>query len=185
MVLLHGLVVQVFSVHYKENFVDEIQLGRQTCRLKAGQGLARTRGVPDVAAALNRAPAFGLPSAFNFPQNALGGGNLVRAHHQQRVAGIKHRVMQQHIEQRVLLQEGGRKVLQVFDQAVIRLRPVHGEVKTVFVALGGVGKVAAVGAVRNHKQLQILEQRVGAVKALFAVAVYLVKGFTYRHAALF
>ncbi|MNJ62699.1 hypothetical protein D3C77_585500 [compost metagenome] len=65
--------------------------------------------------------------------------------------------MQQHIEQSVFLKERSGKVFQIFDQAVIRLRPIHGEVEAVFVALGGVGKITAIGAVGNDKQLQILE----------------------------
>ena len=48
------------------------------------------------------------------------------------------------------------------------------------VALSGVVKVAGISAVGDHKQLQELEQRMLAIKALFAVAVHLVKGFTDR-----
>ena len=76
-------------------------------------------------------------------------------------------------------------VLQVFEQGVIGLRPVHGEVEAVFVALGGVGKVAGIGAVGDHKQLQKFIQRVVSVKALFAVAMHLIKRFTNGYAALF
>ena len=184
LVFLHGLVVQILAVHHEEHFVDEIQLGGQARCLKAGQGLAAAGGVPDEATAFYVAPVLGLMAALDLPQNAFCGGDLVRAHHEQRIADIKHRVVQQHIEQRVLLEKGSREVLQVLDQAVVRLRPVHGEVEAVFIALGGVGKVTAVRAVGNHKQLQILEQGMQAVKALLAVAVHLVKGFTNCHSAL-
>ncbi len=61
--------------------------------------------------------------------------------------------MQQHIEQGVFLEKRGGKVFQVFDQAVIRLRPVHGEVEAVFVTRRGVGKITAIGAIGDHKQL--------------------------------
>ena len=64
--------------------------------------------------------------------------------------------MKQDVEQGVFLEEGGREVLRVADQTVIGLRPVHGEVKAILVTLRGVGEVATVGAVRDHKQLQIL-----------------------------
>ena len=77
----------------------------------------------------------------------------MRAHHQQRVADVKHRIVKQHIKQGLLLKERGREVLQIFNQAVVRLRPVHGEVVAVFVALRGVGKVAAVSAIGNHEHL--------------------------------
>ena len=113
--------------------------------------------MPNKATALKMAPALGLIGAVDFPQDALSGGNLVGAHHQQRIADIKHRIMQQHIEQGVFLKEGSGKVFQVFDQTVIRLRPVHGEVVAVFVARRGVGKITAIGAVGNDKQLQIFE----------------------------
>ena len=86
--------------------------------------------------------------------------------------------MQQHIEQGVFLEKGGGKVFQILDQTVIGLRPVHGEVEAVLVAPSGVGKITAIGAVRNHKQLQILEQGLLAVIVFFAVAVYLINGFT-------
>ena len=82
------------------------------------------------------------------------------------------------------LKKRSGKVFEIFNQAVISLCPVHGEIKTVFVALGGVGKITAIRTVGNHKQLQILVQRMLAIKAFFAVTVYLIEGFTDRHAAL-
>ncbi len=122
--------------------------------------------MPDKTATLRFAPVFRLKRTFYLPQNALGSGNLVGAHHQQGIAHIEHRIMQQHIEQRIFLKESRGKVFQVFNQAVIGLRPVHGEVVAVFIALGGVGEITAIGAVGNYKQLQVLIQRMFAVKAL-------------------
>ena len=66
--------------------------------------------------------------------------------------------MQQYINEGVLLQEGRGEVFQVFNQGVVGLRPVHGEVKAVFVALRGVGKISRISAVRDHEQLQIFVQ---------------------------
>jgi type I restriction enzyme M protein len=81
--------------------------------------------------------------------------DLIRAHHQQRVADVEHRVVQQHIEQGVLLEEGSREIFQVEDPAVVRLSPIHTEIKAVFIARRGVGKIARIRAVRNHKELQV------------------------------
>ncbi len=53
--------------------------------------------------------------------------------------------MQQHIEQGVFLKESGRKVFQVFNQAVIGLRSVHGEIKAVLITLCSIGEITAVG----------------------------------------
>ncbi|CAH0183788.1 hypothetical protein SRABI106_01161 [Rahnella aquatilis] len=85
----------------------------------------------------------------------------------------------------MFLEKGRGKVFEVFYQRIVGLRPVHGEVEAVFIPLGGIGKVAGVGAVGNDKQLQVFEQGCVAVKALFAVAVYLIKGFANGHAAFF
>jgi len=84
----------------------------------------------------------------------------------------------------VLLQESRREVLEVFDQTIVGLRPVHGEVKTVLVALSSVGKITAVSAVRDHKKLKILIERTITVKTLFAVSVDLIEGLTNRNTAL-
>lgn len=38
LILLHGLVIEVFPVDHEEDFIDKVQLSSQTCGLKAGQG---------------------------------------------------------------------------------------------------------------------------------------------------
>lgn len=85
--------------------------------------------------------------AFHLPQDALGCSNLVRTHHQQGITDIKHRKMQQDIEQGVLLKKGGSEIFKIFDQAVVGLCLVHRKIKAVLIALCGVGKIAAVGAI--------------------------------------
>ena len=185
LVLLHGLVVQIFPVHHKEYLVDNVQLGGQSCCFEAGQRLAGACGMPDIAPAFWLAPVLARMGAFYFPQDTFGRGNLVRAHYQQGVADIENRVFQQHFQQSVSLKEGGGEVFQILDQAVVSLCPMHGEVKVVLVPLGGVSKVAGISTIGNHKQLQILEQGMLAVEALFAVAMYLVKGLANGYTASF
>ncbi|MCY1314130.1 hypothetical protein D9M70_647350 [compost metagenome] len=90
MVLLHGLVVQILAVHHEEHLVDEIQLGGQARCLEVGHRLAAAGGMPDEATAFRAAPVLGLMAAFDLPQNAFGGSNLVGPHHQQRVADVEH-----------------------------------------------------------------------------------------------
>src|SRR5690554_5731634 len=137
--------------------------------------------MPDKPTTFQLAPGFGGMRAFDLPQDALSRRNLIRAHNQQSVAHIKHRIPQQHLQQRAPLEESRGKVLQILDQPVIRLRPVHGEIEAVLVAFGGIGEVAGIGAVGNHEQLQVLEQRVVTVEALLAVAVHLVERLTDGH----
>ena len=85
----------------------------------------------------------------------------------------------------MFLEEGGSEVFQIFDKTIVRLRPVHGEVKAVFIACGGIGKVARISAIGDHKQLQIFIQRMLTVKALFTVSVYLVERLTDSNTPLF
>lgn len=54
-VLLHGLIIQIFSVHHEQHLVDVGQAGGQLRRFEGGQRLAAAGGVPDVAAGLDGA----------------------------------------------------------------------------------------------------------------------------------
>ena len=47
-ILAHGLIIEVFSVHHKQHLVDMRQPACQLCCFKAGQRFARACGVPDV-----------------------------------------------------------------------------------------------------------------------------------------
>ncbi len=100
--------------------------------------------MPDKTAPLFTTPAFCLIRPVNFPQNPLRRRYLVRAHNQQIVADIKHGVIKQNVQQSVFLEEGRREVFEVFNQGVIRPRPVHGEIEAVFIPLCGIGKVTGV-----------------------------------------
>ena len=66
--------------------------------------------MPNIAAPFGGAPISGVMSTFNFPQNALGGGNLVGAHDQQGVANVKDRIVDQHMQQGVFLKKCGGKI---------------------------------------------------------------------------
>ena len=80
------------------------------------------------------------------------------------------------------MEEGSRKVFQVFDEHVVCLCPVHRKVKAVFVALHGVGEIAGVGSVRDDEYLQIFIQRTLAVEALLTVSMHLVECFANCYA---
>ena len=59
LVFLHRLEIQILAIHDEEHLIDEFQFSRQTCCFETGESLARSSGVPDVAAALWIAPVFG------------------------------------------------------------------------------------------------------------------------------
>ena len=64
-VLLHGLIIQILAVYHKQHLVDIVQFGGKLRRLKGSQRLAAARGVPDIAAACNRAELFIIVGDFN------------------------------------------------------------------------------------------------------------------------
>ena len=103
--------------------------------------------MPNKSTALRLAPYFCHKRTLDFPEHPLHRGNLVRAHNQQGIVYIEHRIGENHIQQRVFLKKGFRKILQVFYRRIISPCPVHREVEAVLVALHGIGKIAAVRAV--------------------------------------
>lgn len=108
--------------------------------LKLSQVSCQSPGVPDEACCSPRRSTAWPDDGSDLPQNAFCGGDLVRPHHQQRVADVEHRVNAEAHEQRVLLEEGGREVLQVLDQRVVRFAQFMVKSKLFLVALRGVGK---------------------------------------------
>ena len=98
LILFHGLKIEVFAIHYKEDFINEIKFGCQACRFEACQGFTWSSGMPDKAAAFGGTPVFCLIWTVDFPPNAFGGGNLIGPHDQQSVAHIKYWIAEQYIE---------------------------------------------------------------------------------------
>ena len=118
--------------------------------------------MPDITAAffcrIAVTPVFRLEGTAYFPQNPFGGGNLVRPHDQQVIAGIKHRIMQQHFQQSVFLKKRGSKIFQILNRRIIGFRPIHRKFKTIFITLRGIGEITRIGTVGNHEYLQIFKQ---------------------------
>ena len=112
--------------------------------------------MPYIAKALGGTPFFGFVGTPYLPQKAFGGGNLVGAHHKECIAYIQYRIGKYHLQECILLKESSSKVLQIPNQLVIRLCPVHGKVKIVLFPLDGIGEIAGIGTVGDDKELQIL-----------------------------
>ena len=109
--------------------------------------------MPHIAARLGSALHLVHVGRTHLPKDALGGSDLIGAHDEQMVGHIEHSVTQENLEEGVLLKEGGSEILQILDGRVVLQCPVHSEVEGVFVALGGVGKIARVGAIGDDKDL--------------------------------
>lgn len=196
-VFLHGLVVQVFAVHHKENLVYVGQLTGQTGGFEGGQGLAAAGGVPDVAAAIPGAEGLVVVGNGDAVEDALCGGDLVGPHDHEHILGGEDTVPGQDVEQGVPGKEGTGKVHQIRQNLVLCVRPEGGKLEAVaglglFVAAGlgfadgiepgGVRVVFGVGAVGDDEDLHILKQAAARPEGVPLVAVDLVEGFPDGHA---
>ena len=135
-ILLHGLIVQVFSVNHEEYLLHPLIHRSQLCRLERGQRLAATRCVPDVAACLCRTqPTAIVQGLIDTAQDGLCCCYLVGAHHHQTLIYRKHTVASQDVEQHLAVQEPFGKVYQICHAVDVRVSPVGGELKGVALSL--------------------------------------------------
>ena len=67
LILSHGLVIQVFTIHHEKDLVYAVQFCGQSCGLKAGESFARPSSMPDIAATFGLTPALGLIHAVYLP----------------------------------------------------------------------------------------------------------------------
>ena len=197
-VFLHGLIVEVFAVHNKQNLVDIGQCRGETCGLEGGQRFAAPRGVPDVAAARDAAVFLIIVCNFDAVENPLGCRNLIRAHDEKQILGGENAIARQNIENRMAGEKGLGKVDEVGNDAVVRVRPIGSKFKAVacfaLLAGGGAGipdgvKTRAVGivfrvcAVGNDENLYIFKQPRTGIKGIALIAVDLIERLADGNAA--
>ena len=109
-VLLHGLIVQIFSVYHKQHLVHVRKRRRQLRRFKRGQGFSASRCMPDKTAGINGTGFFVVGGNFDTIENPLRCCNLIRTHHHQNLFGGKHTIAGQHIQNRMFGKKGFGKV---------------------------------------------------------------------------
>ena len=102
-ILFHRLVIKVFTVYHKKHLIYKVELRGKASSLKASKRLTAPRCVPHIPPAFGLAPLLGLVRTFNLPYQPFGSGNLIRAHNQQRIGNVEHRVSKQHLHQGVFL----------------------------------------------------------------------------------
>ena len=88
--------------------------------------------MPDITTSINRAeqPAI-VDTSKHLGDDALSGHNLIGAHDEQHIIGIKHAVLGNDVKQAATSKEGSREIAQVSDPLVFRIRPPHGELEGV------------------------------------------------------
>ena len=92
-VLLHGLVVQVFSVYHEEHLLYVLHLRSQLGSLKRCQRLTAASGVPDVATCADGSLPTVIDSRLYALQNLFCCGYLIGTHHQQLLIHVKHTIL--------------------------------------------------------------------------------------------
>ena len=199
-VFLDGLVVEVLAVHDEQHLVDAIHVAGELRRLETCQRLAAACGMPHVSTRLGRAESLRIVFADeNAVENAFGGRDLVRAHHQQVMLGGEHAISRQDIEQCMPGEEGSGETRQVGDDVVAPVGPPAGEFETVGALLRtaccgtalhfmdvlearGVAVVLGVRAVRDDEDLGVLIESRSGPEAVALVTVDLVERLLDRHA---
>ena len=203
-VFLDCLVVEIAPVDDEQNLVHPIHLRSEDRGLERGKRLAAASRVPDIPAAARRPlPAVVLRDE-KTGDNALGCGDLVWTHRQQRLVRVKDAVARQDVQEDVLREEGLGKVDEVDDRAVLGVGPptrklerVGGELSS-HEACAASGRaiefnqmpqprrvrvVLGVGAVRDDEELHVVEEPRAAPERVAPVAAYLVERLAYRDAA--
>ena len=156
--------------------------------------------MPHVSTRLGRAEFLRIVFADeNAVEDAFGGRDLVRAHHQQVMLGGEHAISRQDIEQCMPGEEGSGETRQVGDDMVAPVGPPAGEFETVGALLRtaccgtalhfmdvlearGVAVVLGVRAVRDDEDLGVLIESRSGPEAVALATVDLVERLLDRHA---
>ena len=197
-IFLHGLIVQVFSIHYKQNLVHIRKCGSKLCGLEGSQGFAASCGVPDVSSGIQRSHPLVVGGYLDAVQDALGRCNLIGTHDHQNFFCCENTILGQHIQNRVLGKEGFRKINQVCNYLIVAICPEGSKFKAVAGFLGflfcsfahlfdvavsgGVGVILGMGSIRDNENLHILIQAACRPEAVSLVAFDLIKGFPNSNA---
>ena len=148
--------------------------------------------MPNIPAARRGAVFLVVVGDLDAVQNAFGGYNLIRPHHQQHIFRRKHAVTGEDIQNGMLAEKSLGEVNKIGDNAVVRICPKRSEFKAVacfgllgllcfcifdMIETGGIGIVLCVRAVGNHEDLHKFVKPAGCPEAVPLIAVDLVEGF--------
>ena len=195
------MIVKVFTVNYEKNLVDIRNTRSKTRRLKRGQSLARTRGVPYITAALNTTKLLIVVCNFNAIENTLGSRNLIRTHYHQHIFRRKDTILCKYIQDGMLCKESLCKVDKVGDNAIVCICPKRSKLKAIacLFLLGFACRcrilnsikaccirvVFCVRAVGDYENLYVFVKSRACPKAIPLIAVDLIERFTDRNTATF
>ena len=200
-VLLHGLIVQIFSIHHKQHLVHIRQGRGKLCCFERSQCLAASCSVPDITAGINSTCFSVVGGNFDAVQNPLCGGNLIGAHNHQDFFGGKDTILCQHIQNGVFRKECFSKVDQIPNDFIFPISPKACELKAIagflgfflcrlshffdMAVSGSIGIILGMGSIGNDENLHILIQSTGCPKAVPLISFDLVESFPDGDATAF
>ncbi len=179
-VVLQRLCTKLDAVEQENHLVCIFGIGDELGRLEARHRLARSGGVPDVAAETVRVFPIRLR---HFVGNGVSGVILITAHHfQHAVRLIRHRVKANELVCHRDGKQAGGEALPIVDWLVVEVRPVEGVVFVEFSIRPGIGEVKRLGWLHRYEDLN--ERKEAAENPLTRILLDLVVGLAHRHAAL-
>ena len=156
--------------------------------------------MPDISATGHIAVFLIVVGNGNAVHDALGCGDLIRAHDHEHILRRENAVLGQDVQQRMTGKERLGKVDQIRNDAVIGICPIRREFKAIAgfalfllagigildsVEAGAIGVVLGVRTVGDDKNLRILEQTAASPEGIPLIAVDLVERLADGHAASF
>ena len=200
-IFFHGLIIQVFSINYKQNLVHIGKCGGKLCCLKGGQRFSTSRGVPDISSCIRCSHLLVVGGYVDAVQDTLSRRNLIGTHHHQDILCRKNTILGQYIQNRMLGKKGFCKIYQVGNHLIVAVCPEGSKLKAIagflrfllcrFTHLhdmavpGGIGVILGVRSIGNDENLHILIQTACRKEAVSLITFNLIKGFPDSNATAF
>lgn len=169
-----GLVIEVFAVYHKHDFMDFGVSDEYLAGFEGGEGFTGAGGMPDV-------PVF--PAVFDAVDECFDGVVLVGAEDHEDFPGlVEHGVFGDHFADVAGLEEFAGEGFQLGNGFIGGVGPVEGLFEGLFAVIG---IVFGIDAVADDEYLDVLEESAAGPVGVALVAVGLVEGFFEFEAAAF
>jgi len=173
-VLFHSLIVKVFSIDNKKNFIYVRKRGRELSSFKRSQRFSASRGMPYITARVECACLFIVGRNFYPRQDSFRSGDLIWPHNKQKIFRSKHTIPCQNVKYRMFRKKSLCKIHNIRNYFIVPISPIGSKFKAVarlFAALAlalavffdmaiscSIGVILCMSSVRYNKNLYILKQ---------------------------
>ena len=119
----HGLIVKIFSVNHKQNFINVGKPGGKLRRFERSERFTAACGMPDITSAVNCSVFFVVVGYLNPIENPFGSRNLIGTHDKQHIFSGKDAISGENIENGMSRKKCLGKVNEVGNNTVFSVRP--------------------------------------------------------------